>query len=439
MLIKLFQKYSNIRQIQDIINSATIKQSAVTFSGTFINGALGAIFYIFSARYLGPASFGLMILAITALTMISDISDLGTGTGIVRFVSEYLIKDRYKAYRFLKLGLKVKIIVSIVVVILGWISSPLIAEMLFSKAELTTSLRIAFIGVSSALLFTFITSTLQSLQKFWSWSIIQIGTNSLRLIFVFALTWIGILTLNLNLLVYIFIPLVGFIVGMMIIKPDFMKVKNEYSVAKEIFHYNKWVALFSLVAALGARMDIFISGRLLTNHELGIYSASNQLVQVIPQFVVAIHTVIAPKMASMDSFKEFMSYLKKTQVMVLGIAILIILLLPIAVYLIPLLYGNSYITSVPVFIVLLVGMLFFLISTPIHISVFYYFSNPRLFFWLSCMHLIIVSVASWIFVSSYGAMGGAIAVLLGQIVSFIIPLIWITMKIKSKRISKNRN
>ena len=436
MLIKLFQKYSNIRQIQDIINSATIKQSAVTFSGTFINGALGAIFYIFSARYLGPASFGLMILAITALTMISDISDLGTGTGIVRFVSEYLIKDRYKAYRFLKLGLKVKIIVSIVVVILGWISSPLIAEMLFSKAELTTSLRIAFIGVSSALLFTFITSTLQSLQKFWSWSIIQIGTNSLRLIFVFALTWIGILNLNLNLLVYIFIPLVGFIVGMMIIKPDFMKVKNEYSVAKEFFHYNKWVALFSLVAALGARMDIFISGRLLTNHELGIYSASNQLVQVIPQFVVAIHTVIAPKMASMDSFKEFMSYLKKTQVMVLGIAILIILLLPIAVYLIPLLYGNSYITSVPVFIVLLVGMLFFLISTPIHISVFYYFSNPRLFFWLSCMHLIIVSVASWIFVSSYGAMGGAIAVLLGQIVSFIIPLIWITMKIKSKRISE---
>ena len=436
MLIKLLQKYSNIRQIQDIINSATIKQSAVTFSGTFINGALGAIFYIFSARYLGPASFGLMILAITALTMISDISDLGTGTGIVRFVSEYLIKDRYKAYRFLKLGLKVKIIVSIVVVILGWISSPLIAEMLFSKAELTTSLRIAFIGVSSALLFTFITSTLQSLQKFWSWSIIQIGTNSLRLIFVFALTWIGILTLNLNLLVYIFIPLVGFIVGMMIIKPDFMKVKNEYSVAKEFFHYNKWVALFSLVAALGARMDIFISGRLLTNHELGIYSASNQLVQVIPQFVVAIHTVIAPKMASMDSFKEFMSYLKKTQVMVLGIAILIILLLPIAVYLIPLLYGNSYITSVPVFIVLLVGMLFFLISTPIHISVFYYFSNPRLFFWLSCMHLIIVSVASWIFVSSYGAMGGAIAVLLGQIVSFIIPLIWITMKIKSKRISE---
>lgn len=436
MLIKLFQKYSNIRQIQDIINSATIKQSAVTFIGTFINGALGAIFYIFSARYLGPASFGLMILAITALTMISDISDLGTGTGIVRFVSEYLIKDRYKAYRFLKLGLKVKIIVSIVVVILGWISSPLIAEMLFSKAELTTSLRIAFIGVSSALLFTFITSTLQSLQKFWSWSIIQIGTNSLRLIFVFALTWIGILNLNLNLLVYIFIPLVGFIVGMMIIKPDFMKVKNEYSVAKEFFHYNKWVALFSLVAALGARMDIFISGRLLTNHELGIYSASNQLVQVIPQFVVAIHTVIAPKMASMDSFKEFMSYLKKTQVMVLGIAILIILLLPIAVYLIPLLYGNSYITSVPVFIVLLVGMLFFLISTPIHISVFYYFSNPRLFFWLSCMHLIIVSVASWIFVSSYGAMGGAIAVLLGQIVSFIIPLIWITMKIKSKRISE---
>ena len=104
------------KQISAIFATSTLRQSAITFSGTVINGALGALFYILVARFLGPISFGLFSVAISVLTLIGDIGDLGTNTGLVRFVGKYLRRNPNKAKKFLKLGLEVKIAVSFLII-----------------------------------------------------------------------------------------------------------------------------------------------------------------------------------------------------------------------------------------------------------------------------------------------------------------------------------
>ena len=97
--------------MKSIFATATFRQSGITFTGTLINGVLGAVFYILVARFLGPASYGLLAVTITVLTLVADIGDLGTDTGLVRFVGKFINTDKLKAYRFLKLGLKVKLLV----------------------------------------------------------------------------------------------------------------------------------------------------------------------------------------------------------------------------------------------------------------------------------------------------------------------------------------
>ena len=416
--------------LRNVAATSTFRESSITFIGTVINGALGALFYIISARFLGPSSFGLMMVAITVLTLIGDVGDLGVNTGIVRFVGKYSSKNLDKAKKFLKLGLEVKVFVALLVISLGYILSPFLANTIFSKKELVTSLRIAFVGVSSYLLFSFIVSSLQSFQKYYSWSIIQIGTNLIRLVFVLAMLWVGILTSDNVLLIYVLIPFIGFFVGLRLIPVSFLKVKEESSVARDFFKYNKWVAIFLVAAAVGARLDTFISARLLSATEVGIYSAANQLIQIVPQIVVAISTVVAPKMAGMSSIGELVRYMKKVQVLVLGLAILGIVSIPFVVYLIPLIYGQSYLASVPVFIILLLAYLIFLISVPIHNSVFYYFSYPKLFFYLSIAHATLIGVVGWNLILSMGVMGAAITVLIGQLFNFIVPLIWVLRKIR---------
>jgi O-antigen/teichoic acid export membrane protein len=168
---------------------------------------------------------------------------------------------------------------------------------------------------------------------------------------------------------------------------------------------------------------------------VGIYSAANQVVMIVPQIVTAVGTVIAPKMAGMGSIGEFVKYLKKSQLMVLGISILGIFSIPVVTYLIPILFGAEYIASIPLFIVLLFAMLVFLISVPIHMSVFYYFSYPKLFFGLAILHFAIIAGVGWNLISIYGAMGAAVTVLVGQVVNFSVPAVWVLRKI---RVSRNR-
>ena len=416
---------------KNIIRTSTFRQSLITFSGTFINGILGAVFYILTARFLGPSSFGLMTVAITILTLVADISDLGTDTGIVNFVPKYLKEDPEKVKKFLKLGLSVKLIISTVVLILGLVFAKSVASVIFAKPELSDPIKIAFIGVGSLLLFSFLTHTLQAYQKFWAWSGIQVATNTARVVLIYFFLLVGIITLNNVLILYISIPFLGFIIGFLLLDRKVLFVKNVWSVSKEFFKYNKWVASFTLLAAFSSRLDTFLSARLLSNNELGIYSAATNMVKIVPQLVVAIGTVIGPKMASIGNVDELKIYLKKTQVYVLSICILGIVSIPVVLYLIPILFGVEYLSSGPIFVILLIAMLTFLFSVPIHMSIFYYFSYPKLFFWLSLFHLIIILSFGWFLISTYGVLGAALTVLVGQVFNFVIPLIWVIRKMRS--------
>ena len=423
------KKLPIITTFGSVFSTTTFKQTSITFSGTIINGLLGALFYILTARFLGPAAFGLMSVAVTTLTLVADIGDLGSNTGIVNFIPRYLNEDKTKALRFLKLGLEVKLFVALTVFILGWFLSPYISSEILLKPELSVPLKIVFSGVGFSLLFSFIISTLQAFQRFWSWSILQIATNSLRVILVLSLIYLGSFTLNNNLLIYIVVPFIGFTAGLLLIPRQFLSVTSEKDVAKEFFKYNKWVALFTIIAAIGARIDTYISARLLTSTQLGFYSASLQLVQVVPQIVVSIHTVVAPKMASMGKIEELVKYIKKTQIMVLGLAGLGLLSIPLVILLIPILYGPEYVPTIPIFVVHLFAMLVFLISVPVHMAIFYYFSYPKLFFWLSFVQLILVSSLSFFLIPEIGVIGAALAVLVGQVFNFTVPLIWLLKRI----------
>lgn len=415
-----------------ILSTATFKQSQITIVATIINGALGAGFYILMARFLGPANFGLLTVSIATLTLLADILDFGTNTGIVRFVSASLVSNKDKAFRFLKLSLEIKMAVWSLLLIVGIVLAPGIAINIFNKTELAIPLQLVMVGVGGALFFSFATSSLQAFQKYFNWGIINILTNSLRLLFIFILLFYQQLNLISGLLAYILFPFFGFSLALLLIPTKrVITVKNEFSVAKELFSYNFWVALFVIIAAISSRLDTFLTARLLTVQELGIYGAANQLVQVVPQIVGALGVVAAPKFAGFTSIKQMIEYFKKFQLMVIGLSLLILFAIPLSFYIIPLLFGSQYSATIFPFIILLLAMLVFLISVPLHNSIIYYFGKPRVFVWVSIIHLFIIGIFGYFLISKYGVIGAAFSVLVGMLFNLLAPLAWLIYRIKS--------
>ncbi len=419
-----------IDYIKAIISTSTFHQSAVTTSSTILNGILGILFYIFLARELGPASFGVFSVAVLTLTLVSDISNVGTDTGIVNFVGRHFASQRSKALKFLKLGLKIKVAVGIFLVILSLVAAYPVAVYLLMKPELTTPLRLALIGAFGALLFSFVTSSIQAVQKFWAWGILNISLNLLRLVVILILAFSGILTEDSSLVAYIVFPFIGFFVGLMLL-PKFINVKNENEVLSEFFHYNKWIAVFTVMAAISARLDTYLVARALSLREVGIYSVAVSLSAVVPQIVFAIAAVAAPKFAGFENKSKAWGYAKKLQFFTLGLAALGLAVgIPLAYIAIPLLYGSEYSASIVPFIILLISQAIFLISVPAHTVVIYYFSHPKLFVFISFVDLVVMVVLGSVLISNFGYVGAAVTSLVGSVVNLTIPFIWSVKRFK---------
>ena len=417
--------------LKDVINTATFKQSGITFVGFVLNGFLGALFYIVVARSLGPADFGLLTVTIVALTLIADVADIGTNTGLIRFVSVNLSSNKQKALQFLKLSLEVKLVVWLICLVAILLLAPIIALQIFHKTELTNPLRLVALGVGGALLYSFATSSLQAFQKYVWWSAINISTNFLRLGMALILIVFSQLDLNNSLVSFISLPFLGFFITLLILPTrQIITAKNELDLSQEFFKYNIWVAVFTIIAAFSARLDIFLNAAWLSARDVGIYGAANQLVQIVPQLVGALGVVAAPKFASFTDKKKMIVYLKKLQLLVTGLCLLGILVLPIVVYLIPIIYGPAYLKAITPFIYLFLAMLIFLFSVPVHNSVIFYYGRPDVFVWVSAGHLLIIGLLGYLLIPQLGILGTSLTVLVGTTFNFFAPLIWLLIKIK---------
>jgi len=416
--------------ITSIISTKTFSQSAISFGGTFINGILGFIFYILIARYLGTANFGIFSICITAATLLTSIANIGVDTGLIRFVGKHINNDKEKALKFLKLGLKIKIISFLTIYILGWLLLPFICKTILLKPELISPLRFSLLGIGTALLFSFATSSVQAMQRFWVWSGLNIFANATRLLSLIILFSLGLVSIHTGLAIYIIFPLLGFFLGLLFL-PDFWKAKNEKEILPEFFKYNQWILISTILVAISTRLDTFMSTRLLSLSEVGIYSVAVSLAGVVPQIVNALATVVAPKLAGFNKNEQVIRYLIKLQLFVSVLAVLGLLLgIPLARFIIPAFYGHVYISSFSPFVVLLLAQAIFLVSIPVHSAVFYYFAYPKLFVRVSVVNILIIGLVGWPLISLFGLMGAAWTVLFGNVSNFIIPGIWVLNKFK---------
>jgi len=419
-------------KIISIFKTSTFKETLITSSGTILSGIFGLVYYILSARVLEPAGFGIFSVSTATIALLASIANIGIDTGIVRFVGKYHGTDNLKVKKIIKYAFNIKIVSIVVLNVVGWFAMPFIVNKILQKPELLFPLRLSLLGAATSMLLSFVVSVIQAIQKFVVWSILTTFINILRLIVLILLVYFGLVNVNSGIYLYILSPLIGFFIGLFYI-PKFVDVKNENEVSKELFNYNKWIAIFTLIVAVSSRVDTFITTRLLTLKDVGIYSVAVNLSSVVPSIVLALGTVVAPKLASFRSNLDAKKYLEKLQLFVIFLAAIgIIFGIPLSYFVIPKLYGVEYMPSIYPFIILLITQAIFLISIPCHSAIFYYFSYPKIFVYISIVHLFVVSIFGWFLTKDFGYTGAAMAMLIGNVFNFAIPFYWVTKKLYRK-------
>jgi len=256
--MKVAQTISEFIQLS---KSRIAKDSAIVLTGNILGAGLGFIATILITRTLGPAQFGLFSLALAVMMIASQLSDFGISTGLVRFASLYLKTDKLKADLMFKVSLKVKLIVSMSIFLIGFLVSPSLAIYVFKKSELIFPLKLAFIGTFGASLVGYISATLQARQSFKKFTLI----NLINPVGKFALIGLLFLTCKLNFLnaltTVITLPFIAFLIGSLIIPKDFLRAKGDESKAlHELFHFSKWILISTFCVMIFNRLDVLMLG-----------------------------------------------------------------------------------------------------------------------------------------------------------------------------------
>jgi O-antigen/teichoic acid export membrane protein len=402
----------HISELIQLSKSKMGKDSAIVLFGNLFGSGLGFLATILVTRTLGPAQFGIFSLALAVMGIATQISDLGISTGLVRFASLYLKTDLQKANLMFKVSLKLKLIISMIVFIIGFLSSEALAIYIFENPQLIFPFKLAFIGALGSSLAGYISITLQSRQSFVKFTYINLISPFMRLI----ITVLLYLTYNLNLssalITVITLPFMAFLIGSLIIPRDFLKTEgNEKEVLHQLYHFSKWILVSVFCVMIFQQLDVLMLGSLKSAEEVGYYSAAAQIPSAIILITGSLTTVLLPLTCALTGKHSIIYFVKKSLKYTSLIALAMTPVLIIAGPLMLLVYGNQYENSITVFKILFTIRLLDIIISPL--GLIYYIDNrPEIPAFVNLSQLIGNFIGNYLLIPDYGAIGAAFATLI---------------------------
>lgn len=417
--------------VKEAINSKTIRNTAITTIGTILNAFLAAIFFILVARTLGPKDFGIFSVITTIAVMLSDVLDLGTSQGIVRFYPAAIsnnLKERGES--ILKLSFFYKVVAAALIIAIAFIASPQISVFLYKSESYSSLIVLSLVGSAGLLFSNFSLALLQALQEFTKMIFISfVQAISKPVILIMFMLFMTIRT-DLAIMIFILSPILAFIVSSYFIHWSFVKTKIEKESIVTLFNFNKWVAIAFILAAVHSRLDVIMLTKLTDTYWTGIYSAAAKLGFILPSITGALAAVFSPKFSSCKSKEEAFSYFKKTYFIVGPIAISVILLILFAGPITTFIFGTKYILAILPFQILLSGMIFFVLSAPTISALLYFLGNSKMYACISIIQLITILSLNLVILPVYKAEGAAFVNSISYFTVFLISLVVVVRKLK---------
>lgn len=404
-----------------------IKNFLQVYFGAFVNGLSLFFANVILARSLDESMYGIFSLSVMVLVTVSEMSDFGLNGGITRFVPYFLknnLNDKLK--QLLKTIWKWRLWMSVILTILGIILSPFLADYLFKAPELRNYLRLSFLGIFGTVMLGFVSTYLKAIEEFRYNTLLQSLKGALRILAVLILVLLGVKNIYLFLLVYILVPMILFLFAYNKLPKDFQKIEmidsEKKKMHKKLANFSFWLTIWSLSAILASRVDQTMISNMLSVKEVAIYTTAFQFVFLYSILLQSFSAVLIPKLSGFKNKVEVLDYLKKiTKYIFLGF-LLFCGLICISQYIFPLVFGNKYLASVPVYLILSFSMAISFLGIPLsYISQL--FNRTDLMAYSGFIQLVTNIVLNLYFIPKFGVMGAGYTFLFGVILSLAYNMI----------------
>jgi len=343
--------------------------------------------------------------------MAMELSDLGINASTIRYGAQFASeKDWYRLSTLYSIVLRSRLLICVVVFSVGMLIADPVARLVFKRPELTPYLMLAFGGVFGTLLNSAFVSILQASQQFNKAVVVSFVYGATSLAGVALLGWLGRLTSFNALIIYLVAPLMATAVAFVLLPKHLFNLRLwDWVIARQLFNFGKWMALWAVATVAQNYASIFILTSMTNPTQVGYFNAAYRIAALAQMLSLAYSTVLNPKLSSLgEKPQQLRREFWKAMVVSLGISGLVGLGVLLVPWGLPLLTGDKYAESIPVLRVLLFAMVLFTLTLPFS-SVIYARSKSHVFAFASFGGLVLSILVNLWLIPKYGAAGPAVA------------------------------
>jgi O-antigen/teichoic acid export membrane protein len=338
-------------------NYSIIQNSIHILSSWFISPAFSLILIIFITRYLGKEEMGKYSFVLSYFTLFSVIAGLGIDSLITRKVAADKKRTNLYLNHSIILGLSVSIMISVFMILGGFF--------LGYPADILIGIIVLASVIGCNTVFSYFNAVFSAYEKFNYSNYFAIALTVIRVIAGLVLLFLKYHYLA-QLIVFAITQIVGVIAASVIIhrKISPLRLEFDWEIMKGDFRLIYRFGGAILLCALTLEFDVILLSKLKGMEEVAIYSAAYKMFEIAAGLPLSIILASYPILAGLYNvsreqmaalFKEVFYFL----IFVVTSAILSIIFISSRVVI--LLYGNKFIASSEVLIILAIGLIPFIL------------------------------------------------------------------------------
>ena len=371
--------------------------------GMVFSTLLSAATIFLLARWLGPGDFGLYAASLAIAVIVTDSLELAISGSVVNFGA----KNNASSQKLIKYGLILKLALGLGLGILAAVLAKPVSGWI--NPALNQPLYLVALIIPLNFLMRFPRSVLQSQRRFWADSSLEVITSLGRFLSVAGFYFSGSLTVITGLWAYLSGAVAALMIGSALISWKFLKERIDQETRRHFFQFQKWLTIGFILAAIHGRMDTAILLKLAGPAATGIYQAAFRFFMPVMQLAAALSLVFAPRFASFVTRQEARIYLKKAAKLTLLLGLGVLLMLPLAPWLVSLIFGSAYSSAVLPARILSLGFALFIVMAPFTAYLIYSVNRTRVFALINFLQLLLLLILDYWLIPNFGAVGAAIA------------------------------
>jgi O-antigen/teichoic acid export membrane protein len=358
-------------------------------------------------RRLGPESFGMVAVCITAIITSDAILGPSIDLGVLRSASACWDRDVVRSLKIQKAGLVLKVALLVAIGILFSVDGRQIGRWLFQREDAGPMLVLSAVGVLGLGLLRSVQMHFQIERRFAAFGISDLLQNFIKfggMALALRIKPAPVLVLGL----YVVGPL-SVAAGMMIIYAGSLSgARFEWAEARELWREIRMYAATTAVGSTVAKMDVFFVSMLGGASQAGIFSAANTFA-LIPQLLgMYISIVLTPRIMPLWNAGRLATIYKRSQIWLGALCILTLLGGQAAFpYIARLFLPASFSQSIGVFLLLFPAALCSLLNFPWTVS-FLLFFRPRTLLAMDFAGLVVLPFLYALAIRYSGATGAAV-------------------------------